>query len=499
LRSAYAEAHNVILHNVDRTFDFPAAERFVNRERDLAALEAWWSSDDRNALNLLGRRRVGKSWLFRRFAHGKPATVLVAERLAPGAQLTRLAAQLEATLGVRPQIADVAELFQLMYQLGSDVPHLVVLDEFPYLLPSTSSDRDRLLTSIQAVMETARDRSQAKLVLCGSHVQQMQALMSEGSALRGRLTTLRVDPLRFGETGTLIEDADPGRRIERYAVAGGMARYLAELGSGGPLDKLICERLLDPNGPLFNDPREVLEHELAQVATYFSILQELAAGEKALGDLAGALRTPSTSMPRPLGVLRDMAVIERRAPINARANEKSSRYRISDPFLRFWFRFAFPYQEDLAAGLAPTDLYTLEVEPELGDHVAPVFESLCREWVRRNRGEKVSQVGSWWGRTTPAGRRQNRFTEEIDVVGVGRNRAAMIGESKWTGKPLSVSILAALNDFKLPALVQSGLKPAREIETVLFSRSGFTDGLIEAAERDARLTLVSLEELVVGL
>jgi hypothetical protein len=35
---------------------------------------------------------------------------------------------------------------------------------------------------------------------------------------------------------------------------------------------------------------------------------------------------------------------------------------------------------------------------EPADHVAPVFESLCREWVRRDRGEKVSNVGSWWDR-----------------------------------------------------------------------------------------------------
>ena len=111
----------------------------------------------------------------------------------------------------------------------------------------------------------------------------------------------------------------------------------------------------------------------------------------------------------------------------------------------------------------------------------------------------MSQVGSWWGRTTQAGRRQNRFTEEIDVVGIGRNRAVVIGESKWTGKPLSVSVLASLDDFKLPALVQSGLKPAAQVETVLFSRSGFTDGLIEAAARDRHLTLVSLTELVAGL
>jgi AAA+ ATPase superfamily predicted ATPase len=348
-------------------------------------------------------------------------------------------------------------------------------------------------------MEDERDRSHTKLVLCGSHVQQMQALMSEGSALRGRLTTLRVDPMGFGEAGALIADSDPRRRIERYAVAGGMARYLSELGSGGPLDELVCLRLLDPNGALFNDPREVLEHELAQVATYFSILQELAAGEKALGEIAGALRMPATSMPRPLDTLREMAVIDRRTPINARAGDKSSRYRIADPFLRFWFRFVFPYQEDLAAGLAPHDLYGLEIEPALAEHVAPVFETLCREWVRRNRGRRASRVGSWWGPTSRAGREQGRFTEEIDIVGLGRGRASVIGECKWTGKPLSVSILAALADHKLPALRQNGVKLAGNVELVLFSRSGFTDGLIERAASDAQLTLVGLDELVAGL
>jgi uncharacterized protein len=480
------------------SFQFPAADRFVNRDRDLAALEHWWLGQDRNALNLHGRRRVGKSWLFRRFAHGKRATVLVAERLAPGAQLSRLAAQLEGALGVRPQIDDVSELFRLLYGLGAQEPHLVVLDEFPYLL-APGSRREAMLTAIQSVMEDERDRSQTKLVLCGSHVTQMQALMSEGAALRGRLTTLRVDPLGFGEASGLIEDHGAQRRIERYAVAGGMARYLAELGSGGPLDELICTRLLDPNGALFNDPREVLEHELAQVATYFSILQELADGEKPLGEIAAALRMPATNLPRPLDTLRDMAVIERRTPINAGAGEKSSRYRISDPFLRFWFRFVFPYQEDLSAGLAPRDLYDLEIEPALADHVAPVFETLCREWVRRNRGVKASRVGSWWGPATRRGRAQGRHTEEIDIVGLGRGRATVIGECKWTAKPLSVSILAALEDFKLPGLSQQGVKVAAGPEVLLFCRGGFTDGLAAAAADDPLLTLVDLEELVAGL
>jgi AAA+ ATPase superfamily predicted ATPase len=196
-------------------YQFPAAASFVNRDDDLAVLERWWSGPDPKALNLHGRRRVGKSWLFRMFAHGRPATILVAERLPAGAQLSRLAAQLEAPLGVRPQIDDVPALIRLLYGLGAEAPRLVVLDEFPYLLPRADAAREELLTAIQAVMEEERDRSQTKLVLCGSHVAQMQALMSERTALRGRMTTLTVHPMSYSEAAAFIEDIEPRARIER--------------------------------------------------------------------------------------------------------------------------------------------------------------------------------------------------------------------------------------------------------------------------------------------
>jgi AAA+ ATPase superfamily predicted ATPase len=478
------------------SYAFPAAARFLNRTDDLAALERWWAGDDRNALNLYGRRRVGKSWLFRMFAHGKPAIVLVAERLAPGAQLSRLSAQLEDALGLRPQIEDVPALFRRLYALGKDTPCLVVLDEFPYLLPRADASREAMLTAIQAVIEEERDRSRTKLVLCGSHVAQMQALMSEGTALRGRMTTLMVDPMSFSEATAFIDASDNRERIERYAVTGGMARYLAELGSGGPLRELVCERLLDHNGALFNDPREVLEHELEQVATYFAVLQELAGGERALREIAAATGLRATSLSRPMDTLRAMRLVERRSPINATATDKASRYRIADPFLRFWFRFVFPFQEDLAAGLAPTDLYALEIELGLADHVAPVYEDLCRVWVRRHRGGNAARVASWWGPTTREGRAAGRYTEEIDIVGIGRSRATVIGECKWTTSPLSVSILAALENFKIPALRQSGVRTAPDTEIVLFCRSGFTDGLRAAADREPNLTLVELSDLV---
>jgi AAA+ ATPase superfamily predicted ATPase len=64
-------------------------------------MEQWWDGPTRDALGVLGRRRVGKSWLFRRLANEKPALILVADEVLPATQMNRFADELEPVLGVR--------------------------------------------------------------------------------------------------------------------------------------------------------------------------------------------------------------------------------------------------------------------------------------------------------------------------------------------------------------------------------------------------------------
>jgi AAA+ ATPase superfamily predicted ATPase len=58
----------------------PLVESFLNRTQELDRLETWWNDDVALPLALIGRRRVGKSWLFRRFGHEKPCVIFVAEQ-----------------------------------------------------------------------------------------------------------------------------------------------------------------------------------------------------------------------------------------------------------------------------------------------------------------------------------------------------------------------------------------------------------------------------------
>jgi len=245
--------------------------------------------------------------------------------------------------GVVPDLPDVAALFRVLFRLARDGKSLVVIDEFPWLLGTTSTEAERTLSAVQAVMEEERDRSRLKLVLCGSAVAQMEALQSEASPLHGRLVPLE-------------------------------------------LRARICDQMLCPDAPLWNEGRTIVGQDLREPAVHFAVLEQLASGEKQIGELAAALRTGSGPLSKYLSVLANLRLVRKDLPFGASPSERGSHWALSDPFLRFWFRFVFPFQSDLEAGLAPGDLFDREIAPALAGHVAPVFEDLCREHVRVQMG-----------------------------------------------------------------------------------------------------------------
>lgn len=472
-------------------YEWPLAGEFLNRTVERARIEEWWASAERMPLNVFGRRRVGKSWLLRRCAHGKPSVFLVAERLAAGAQLARFAKNLAPLRGdVAPELPDVPTLIRTLYRMAASEPLLAVIDEFPWLLGTTSAEIERTLSAIQAVMEDERDSSRLKLVLCGSAVAQMEALQSERSPLHGRLVPLEIRPLSLDRAVDFLPDHNRISQFERFAIAGGMPRYLAALRSGS-LKEAICRQVLRPDAPLWAEGRTIIAQELREPGMHFAVLEALASGAKEVGEVAAAVRAPSTSIPKYLSALESLRLVRRDLPIAATPSARGGHWSLTDAFLRFWFRFVFPFQADLEAGLAPEDLYEAEIAPALAGHIAPTFEDVCSHHARRTYGTVATRIGRWWGRAEDALRRSGeRSSEEIDIVGVARNRVTLLGEVKWTNRPLGLTILRDLERYKLPALRQAGYKVSREPHIVLYSKSGFSRSLYDHARSDDLLHLV---------
>jgi AAA+ ATPase superfamily predicted ATPase len=481
----------------DAIFNWPMVEHFLDREAESARLEQWWATAERMPINLYGRRRVGKSWLFRRFAHGKAAVLLIAHRMSPGVQLASFADKLEPVLDVRPDLPDVATLIRVLYRAARDRKLLVVIDEFPWLLPGTETGDERVLSEIQAVIEEERDISQLKLVLCGSQVGQMEALNAERSPLHGRLIPVQLRPLPYEQAALFLTTLPPMDRFERFAITGGMPRYLSELGSGQIRDT-ISERILDRDGPLWDEARTVLEQELRESRSYFSIVSVLATGDKEQREIATATRLSNSVVSKYLQVLSNLRIVRRRTPIGSGPDSRSGRWRLEDPFFRFWFRFVFPYQDELESGLAARHLYDAEVAPALTDHVAPAFEDWCREWTRNTFGATASRVDAWWGPALNEFRRtKERSTEEIDIVGMSRGKVTVIGEVKWRNRAIDANILADIGRYKIPAMRQAGLRISRDYKTLIFAKGGYTNSIAQAsAESNGRILLLDANTIL---
>jgi AAA+ ATPase superfamily predicted ATPase len=226
-------------------------------------------------MSLYGRRRCGKSWLFRRFAHEKPAVLLVARRTAAGVQLADFADKLEPLVGMRPALTSVPELFRTLYR---------------------------------AAREEKRERSHLKLFLCGSLVSQMESLLAERAPLHGRLVPLQLHPVAFPQARLFLAGVGVEEQFERYAVAGGMPRYLTALSgeAHAGLRALVCERMLNPNSALWDEGRAILEQELREPKVYFAILQALADGDKDVGEVASALRSDAQRVSKYLKVWAEL-------------------------------------------------------------------------------------------------------------------------------------------------------------------------------------------------
>jgi hypothetical protein len=135
----------------------------------------------------------------------------------------------------------------------------------------------------------------------------MENILQSRAPLHGRARPLRVQPFSFRVAQEFLGAHPAVELIERYAVAGGMPRYLNLLNRSGTFKSLVCNLLLSPNGTLFQEPRTVLEMEFTETAVYFSLIEALAQ-KKAMEwrDLVDESGVDSGSASKYMSVLHDL-------------------------------------------------------------------------------------------------------------------------------------------------------------------------------------------------
>jgi AAA+ ATPase superfamily predicted ATPase len=465
--------------------------KFVNRERELADLADFWQRPEAQLVVVYGRRRTGKTTLLVHFVQDKPHLFWVADRF-PAPTLLRDFSQgiyrLEhPDAPPSPDFAypDWEMAFRSLGRLAQERRIVVVLDEFPYAVEAEPA----LPSLLQRLWDHELKQSRLLLVLCGSHIGMMEReLMTYRAPLYGRRSgQLLIRPMDLSALRQFFPQWSLIQQVTAYAILGGIPMYWEQFEPAYSIESNVRERILRPYNLLYTEPSFLVYEELREPRNYLGVLRAIAHGNRRMRDIAAASGLPRTNLPRYLETLRALHLVQRQVPVTERQPEKSRRglYRLGDHYLNFYFRFVAPHREDLEQGYI--DRAWRAIDQQLEAFVGgTAFEGLCRQWVRRRGREGhlpfvPERVGSYWDRQT-----------QVDVVGLNwSQKTALLGEARWTSRPLGSQVLEALR-AKAPAVLPA---PDWHVHYVLFSRGGFTAPLAAQAEREG-VWLVGLEDIV---
>ncbi len=87
-------------------------------------------------------------------------------------------------------------------------------------------------------------------------------------------------------------------RIELYAITGGVPKYIELFAESGDIYTGIQCNVLNRSGYLYDEPNLLLQQEVAEVGSYFSIIKAIAAGNSRLSAIASMLEVKATGFGR---------------------------------------------------------------------------------------------------------------------------------------------------------------------------------------------------------
>lgn len=462
---------------------------FIGRAKELADLEQEYSNRH-SFVVLYGRRRIGKTALIQEFIKDKPALYFLATEESEPQSMKRFAAGLAqfADQGfiAKANFDDWIELFKIFTAIPGKNTKILVLDEFQYLVNTNPA-----FTSIfQKAWDEILSKQNIMVIICGSYINMMtKQVLAENSPLYGRRTAqIRLAPLAFSDIRRYYRYKSFSDVVELYSVTGGVPKYLEFFDNENTLTGNISRVILNKNGFLYEEPAFLLNEEVKEPVNYYSVMKAIAQNKHKLSEISSAMSVESNRLSPYLETLQGLYLLEKRVPATEKNPEKSRKglYFIRDIFMRFWFKFVFPYKGEL-------ELDNLQFVQDklktnfIDNHVAFVYEEICRDiFAEMCKNRQInfvpSRIGAYWDKNV-----------EIDLVAVDENnRRIFTAECKYykDNKPVDVNVYARLvekckvGDFKGYALTYG-----------IFSRSGFTKHLRDIAKENKNIVLVN-EDMV---
>lgn len=445
------------------------AGEFVGREHELGLLQSFLAEGGPGIAVIYGRRRIGKTLLIHTALAGRRALVFEGLEDQPKkAQVEAFLFQLARQAG--PDTASGSAggwreaLVKLEPVLKRD-PACIVLDEFQWM----ANYRKELVSDLKMVWEQYLAKIPGvKLILCGSIASFMTTKVVRSGALYGRTDLeLHLKEFSLGESRLLLRDKGLDEVVEAALYVGGVPKYLELIEPHSSIRAAVEELAFRGNGYFVGEFQRIFTSHFGRNPDFRKIVSALAAAPQGLfrTDLIKAAGLdPGGTLSDHLRDLESAGFLTSDAAFDKGPNSRTIKYRVSDPYMFFYFCFIQRNLKKIRSGVQRDIFARLSQTGRFYAWRGKAWENLCIRHARR-----IAEILGFSGVDFSCGPyfrspSRDRTGLQIDLLFSRADNVVTLCEMKCATTPIGMSTVKEVD--RKATLLQRAF-PSKTIQRVL--------------------------------
>ena len=373
---------------------------FPGKNKMLRYISAAYEKEESGLLVLYGEAGLGKTSLLqelmKRYDQAFYYQAVPASERQQAAFLCREMFP-EAEMPSFPTFEDVLR----KYAFEAKQKQLLMIDEFDHMMRSGES----FMEEITKLVTGAYTEQHFLIVLCSSNLGFVANSMGRkmGRAAFMIKGLLKMKEYSYYDIRSLCGAEDIELTFCRYALMGGRPAAIQTSLCYDSLKDIICEMYLDRNGMFYDYGIRYIGENLREPNVYATILYMIANGYAKLNDLYRYTGFSRAKISVYLKNLIELDFVEKVYSYGAEARDDSRKgiYRITNPMIRFWYRFIYEHRNKLEF-MEKEAFYKVYIQDQLDEYLeysyAKVAAQLLSEGMLQELPKAV-KCEEWVGKS----------------------------------------------------------------------------------------------------
>lgn len=452
---------------------------FLGREKELAELNKRYKSNKFEFGIIYGSRRIGKTSLINEFIKNKRHIYFQARQVSDYENITKLSAVIAEYFGL-PKMFRFNDFDEALEYIANNVGKeklVLVFDEYSYF----DDSRNGFSSSLQYFIDSKFKDLNIKLILSGSNVSFMKELMDKNAPLYQRQTfVMHLTKMPFKEAVLFLDKLSNEDKVKYLSLMGNSPYYLSMIDKSLSFEENVYELLYSEYGTLQNAIENVLSQTVRNQSVYNTLLIALSKRKRTIKEIAESVHEDGRKVEKYLNTLANSEIVEKRESFNG--SKKMNYYVISDPLLRFWYKFIFERKDEISLGFGNA-IYD-EDQDKINDFIAHGFEDVAISYMTQLNIDK--KLGDYYSAFKNYKVDNSQLKRSIEIDGLAdKEDKLIVVECKYRKEVFNVEMLNHLKESV------SIFKKYKTIDYYLFSKSGFEKEL----EKEVHVHLVDLDTM----